>query len=149
MEETVRLSKEIDFEMAHALRGYDGLCSSIHGHSYKMVVTVKGIPLADESGNRDGMIIDFSDLKQLLMNCIVKNYDHALVLHEKDDILGLEKNQYKGKLIRTKFQPTCENLVSYFASVIRKNLPKKVLLSSVRLYETNTSYCEWLNSDNQ
>lgn len=44
----IRLTKEFSFEAAHALDGYDGPCREIHGHSYRLFVTVKGCPAAGE-----------------------------------------------------------------------------------------------------
>ena len=55
----IRLTKEFTFEAAHALEGYDGLCREIHGHSYRLFVTVKGTPCADESNPKFGMVMDF------------------------------------------------------------------------------------------
>ena len=45
---TLRLTKEFSFEMAHALMGYDGACREIHGHSYRLFVTVEGAPCTNE-----------------------------------------------------------------------------------------------------
>ena len=59
----VRISKEFNFDMAHALLGYDGLCKNIHGHSYTLVVTVTGAPVNDVNSPKNGMLIDFKDLK--------------------------------------------------------------------------------------
>jgi 6-pyruvoyltetrahydropterin/6-carboxytetrahydropterin synthase len=44
----IRLTKEFNFEMAHALWNYDGLCKNIHGHSYKLLVTVIGEAITDK-----------------------------------------------------------------------------------------------------
>lgn len=57
----IRLTKEFTFEAAHALEGYDGLCREIHGHSYRLFVTVKGTPCADESNPKFGMVMDFGE----------------------------------------------------------------------------------------
>ena len=79
----IRISKEFNFDMAHALLGYDGLCRNIHGHSYTLIVTVKGEPITDDDSPKDGMLIDFGDLKRLIKENIVSEYDHALVLNDK------------------------------------------------------------------
>nr|MDA3906383.1 6-carboxytetrahydropterin synthase [Bacteroidales bacterium] len=59
----IRLTKEFKFETAHALKGYDGLCKHIHGHSYELLVTVIGEPLEDQNSPKLGMVMDFGDLK--------------------------------------------------------------------------------------
>ena len=77
---TIRLTKEFSFEAAHALEGYDGACREIHGHSYRLFVTVKGRPCADESHPKCGMVMDFGDLKRIVGEEVVSRLDHAFVL---------------------------------------------------------------------
>ena len=77
----VRITKEFKFEMAHALYGYDGLCANIHGHSYKLWVTVKGEVKNENGHTKDGMLMDFTDLKSIVKPEIVDKYDHSLVLN--------------------------------------------------------------------
>jgi len=57
----IRLTKEFNFEMAHALFGYDGACKNIHGHSYKLSVTIKGQPIVDSKNPKMGMVMDFTE----------------------------------------------------------------------------------------
>ena len=56
----IRITKEFKFEMAHALYGYDGLCKNIHGHSYRLWVTVRGEVLEENGSKKDGMVLDLS-----------------------------------------------------------------------------------------
>ncbi len=60
---TIRITKEFSFETGHALYGYDGKCKNVHGHSYKLSVTVIGIPISNPGEVKLGMVIDFGDLK--------------------------------------------------------------------------------------
>jgi 6-pyruvoyltetrahydropterin/6-carboxytetrahydropterin synthase len=62
----IRVTKFYDFEMAHALWNYDGLCKNIHGHTYKLYVTVMGVPCNDSDDQKNGMVIDFGDLKRIV-----------------------------------------------------------------------------------
>ena len=66
MAQKIRITKEFHFETGHALYGYDGLCKNVHGHSYKLAVTVVGSPIVDPSQTKNGMVLDFSDLKKNL-----------------------------------------------------------------------------------
>ena len=59
----IRITKKFTFEAGHALYGYDGKCKNVHGHSYKLYVTVIGVPISDKGNVKYGMVIDFSDLK--------------------------------------------------------------------------------------
>lgn len=65
---TIRITKRFSFETGHALYGYDGKCRNVHGHSYKLFVTVIGHPISDTTHVKLGMVIDFSDLKVIVKN---------------------------------------------------------------------------------
>jgi 6-pyruvoyltetrahydropterin/6-carboxytetrahydropterin synthase len=145
---TVRISKEFNFDMAHALLGYDGLCKNIHGHSYTLVVTVAGVPIDDPDSPKDGMLIDFKDLKGMIKKYIIERFDHALVLNNAtpaDAVAVLQKHY--DKIVLLDYQPTTENMIADFAAQIRDLLPANLRLFSLRLRETPTSYAEWFASD--
>ena len=142
---TIRITKEFSFEMAHALEGYDGACSRIHGHSYQLFVTVQGIPSADHADPKCGMVMDFGVLKTLVNRTILSQYDHTLAMRRRAE----NRAPFDiPELCEFDFQPTCENLTAHFADLIRAELPAGVRLYSVRLYETATSFAEWFAEDN-
>lgn len=144
----VRVTKIFRFEMAHALWGYDGLCKNIHGHSYILKVTVSGKPVTDVNDIKQGMVIDFGDLKRVTSEHIVDRFDHSVVLNKKAPTQGFaELQEMFERHHYTDFQPTAENLVIYFAEILNRELPKSVNLESVILFETANSYAEWLASD--
>ena len=142
----IKITKQFSFEMAHALRNYDGLCRNIHGHSYKMDITLAGQPLHDENSPKNGMVMDFGDLKRLVNEEVISLLDHALVLNSKTDAQLVEvlKQNYE-KIVTVDFQPTTENLLEFIAAKIQARLPETVTLTCVRLRETDTSYAEWCN----
>ncbi|MDA3881998.1 MAG: 6-carboxytetrahydropterin synthase QueD [Bacteroidales bacterium] len=146
---TIRITKEFVFDMAHALHEYNGLCRNIHGHTYKLQVCLKGAINEDSSSPTKGMVMDFGDLKKIVKTDIVDRFDHALVLNkEHDPHEDIKKFQQEDKYIIVPFQPTCENLVAYFAEYIFNKLPEGIDLHSIRLYETPTSWGEWFAEDN-
>lgn len=142
----IRISKEFSFEMAHALDGYDGLCRNIHGHSYVLTVTVSGEPLADTASPKLGMVMDFGDLKSIVRQTVVDRFDHAFVIRK--GTVGHQNNPAFSRMVEVDFQPTSENLLLYFASLINPLLPDHVSLFSLRLSETATSFAEWYAADN-
>lgn len=147
--DTVRVTKEFGFEMAHALSHYDGACRNIHGHSYRLFVTVCGQPNSRAGHPKEGMVIDFKELKNTVSNLIVKPLDHSLVLHsELRTHMDVPLEKLTEKVVWYPFQPTCENLVIEFARLLRTGLPFGVSLHSIRLYETAQSYAEWFANDN-
>ena len=145
----IRITKEFCFEMAHALKHHDGPCKHIHGHSYKLEVTVLGTVLNDPQSPKQGMVMDFSDLKQLVQKHIIAKLDHALVLCEADIPEFNPEGPLFEKLVRVDYQPTCENLLLDFASTLHKQLSQKVKLVQLTLHETPTSQATWCCDDNE
>ena len=143
----IRITKKFKFEMAHALHGYDGLCKNIHGHSYKLHVTIKG-EIKHISGNaKDGMVLDFDVLKKIVKKEIIDKYDHSLVLNANSPHAEIDFSAFE-KVFFLNYQPTSENLVTDFALIIKNNLPEEIFLHKVILSETETSFAEWHINDN-
>lgn len=147
----IRVTKSFNFETAHALYGYDGKCKNIHGHSYKLFVTVKGSPILDSSNPKFGMVIDFGDIKKIVRAEVVDQFDHAILLNVNSPHKELGENlSAEGhKVIFTDYQPSCENMLLDMVRLIRPQLDASVELISIRLHETETSYAEWLAEDNR
>mgnify|MGYP001824841063 CR=1 FL=1 len=146
----IRITKQFNFETGHALYGYDGKCRNVHGHSYKLSVTVIGNPITDTSHVKLGMVIDFSDLKKIVKEEIVNQFDHATVFNKNTPHLELAKEltQRGHNVILADYQPTSENMVLDFAVKIKARLPENIKLHSLKLQETDTSFAEWYASDN-
>ena len=144
----VRVTKEFSFEMAHALEGHDGKCRNIHGHSYHLSVTIIGTPIHNLNNPKNGMVMDFGDLKGIVERVVIEPLDHSLVLFEESEFKRGIKN-CSGQLVVFKpYNPTCENLIIDFARQIRSALPGGAQLHSLKLRETQTGYAEWHASDN-
>ncbi len=146
----IRVTKRFHFEMAHTLYEYDGLCRNIHGHSYNLEVTLIGEPRNEPKHPKDGMVMDFGELKEIVKTEIVSRFDHALMVNRlvpasQIDLLQKTTN----RLILVDFQPTSENIAAFIAEILQQHLPAGVTLFSIRLYETVTSFAEWFANDNQ
>jgi len=146
----LHLTRIFHFDMAHVLLNYPGKCKNIHGHTYKLEVTVKGVPCNEETSPKKGMLIDFSDFKNLIHNEIITFWDHALMIHQDSDpiLLNALKSNYE-KIIIVPFQPTTENMICELATIIKKILPSDLQLFSLRLYETENSFAEWYDYENK
>jgi len=147
--QTIRLTKEFKFEMAHALKGYDGLCRNIHGHSYELLVTITGVPISDTSSTKLGMIVDFGDLKKIVRRTIIDEFDHALVLSRESANDFKPDVEMFGRAILVDYQPTSENMLIDFVVRLKDQLPANVKLHHLLLRETVTSYAEWFAEDNE
>lgn len=146
----IRLTKEFSFEAAHALDGYDGPCREIHGHSYRLFVTVAGRPVADPENPKYGMVMDFGVLKRIVNEQIVSRFDHAFVLRDSERGRAVREafGERFSNIVVVDYQPTCENMLADFARRIASRLPEGVRLHSLRLHETATSFAEWFAEDN-
>lgn len=146
----IRITKIFTFETGHALYGYDGKCRNVHGHSYKLYVTVIGSPISDPTHVKLGMVIDFSDLKKIVKDEIVDIFDHATVFNKNTPHVELAKElSTRGhNVLLVDYQPTSEMLVIDFSKKIQKYLPSNIKLHSLRLQETESSFAEWFASDN-
>jgi len=146
----IRITKQFSFETGHALYGYDGKCKNVHGHSYKLSVTVIGSPISDTSNVKFGMVIDFSDLKKIVREEIVDVFDHATVFNKNTPHVELaEELSNRGHhVILVNYQPTSENMVIDFAKKIQSRLPIDIQLHSLKLQETESSFAEWYALDN-
>ncbi len=107
------------FSAAHLLREYKGKCEHLHGHNYKVYVTVQA-----ETPGPGGMIIDFGDLKQITGR-VLEPLDHAFL----NEIPPFDK-----------IEPSAENLAAHLFDQIASQLPgQKGILSSVSVWESETA----------
>lgn len=121
----VTVTKLFEFEACHSLPYYEGACNNLHGHSYKLEVTVGGkVRETKYNDPKSGMIIDFKDLKAIVKEEVINKYDHSHL------------NAFFPN-------PTAEIMVKKMATDIIAKLPKGVFLVSCKLWETSTSYAEW------
>jgi 6-pyruvoyltetrahydropterin/6-carboxytetrahydropterin synthase len=113
-------------------------------------VTVIGVPIEDKNHVKYGMVIDFGDLKKIVNEEVVDQFDHATVFNKNTPHIELAKElmQRDHHVILVDYQPTTENMIVDFASKIEKRLPEGVRLFALKLQETNTSYTEWFATDN-
>ncbi|MFW6028852.1 MAG: 6-carboxytetrahydropterin synthase QueD [Halanaerobiales bacterium] len=139
----MKVTKEFKFDMSHMLAGHPGLCKNLHGHTYKLEVTV-------EDELVDGMVIDFKDLKNIVNGLIVDKCDHAFMYNQlsNDDAehdVARVLNEHHKKVVKTNFRPTAENMVIWIFGVLFHD--GDLNIKKIRLYETPTSYAEATLSD--
>lgn len=121
----VYCTKEFEFEAAHHLLNYEGACARVHGHTYKLQVTVSGeVYTSGLLQATDHMVLDFKELKKIVEDRIIRTHDHA-------DLNELYPN------------PTAEVMVVKMFLDISDALPRDTHLESVKLWETSTSFAEY------
>jgi 6-pyruvoyltetrahydropterin/6-carboxytetrahydropterin synthase len=103
----------------------------------------------DSKNPKNGMVIDFADLKAIVLKEIVTVFDHAVAVSRDFDKEKIEMlKETFGNTVIVDYQPTCENLVADFAQRIKKLMPAGIRLHNLKLYETAKSFAEWFASDN-
>ena len=130
------VTKEVTFDAAHLLTGYEGLCRNLHGHTYRLQVSVSSEP--DERG----MVVDFKRLKELMKSEITDRFDHSFIYDsasETERAIALFLQERGLRTVELPFSTTAENMARYFYGQLAKRVP----VSSVRLFETPTSCAEY------
>lgn len=137
------VTKRITFEASHRLLNYNGACKNIHGHSYKLEVT---LGLCKEE---NGMVMDFKYLNKLIQQKIIDGLDHALIVDARDntllDFCRVEGMKYT--IIDMEGGPTAENMAELIYGILLKELflltEQRPVGLHIKLWETENSYVEY------
>lgn len=122
--------------MGHRLPDHFGLCKNIHGHSYKMILTVEG------EMNAQQMVIDYYDLEKII-NPIIQEFDHSFMVNKNDSIVLEFLEKINSKKVVVDFDATVENICLFILNKIKvASLPKNIKAIGVRIYETQFDYAE-------
>jgi 6-pyruvoyltetrahydropterin/6-carboxytetrahydropterin synthase len=143
----VRITKQFNFEAAHALDGYEGKCKDIHGHSYHLMVTYIGQPKKDNQLSDCGMVVDFGEVKALVKQKILPLFDHRLILRKDSRFKEIAPINQRIRFVD--YQPTCENMLIEIVEILRSSQLDGAILVKGFLRETANSYAEWLMEDNR
>ena len=137
----MKVTKEINWHMAHRLTYHDGACRNLHGHTYKIQVTVTG-PMTVEKETSCGMVCDFSDLKTVLQEEIHDVLDHAVMVYKEDKLMMDMVKDTDLKVCVVDFVTTAENMSRWAFEKIQARL-KNLTVQSVVVYETETSWATY------
>ncbi len=138
----LKLTKIFHFETAHAIHGYDGACKNIHGHSYELHVTVVADTDYEDFIPAPGFIIDFKEIKKVVKEKVIQNFDHKLILSQAY-IAHHQMTNKAENLIIWEAEPTAENILLHIKDSLQKALPNHIQVDHLKLYETKDSYAEW------
>ena len=146
-------TKEFTFDCAHRLMGHNGLCRNVHGHTYRLQVTIRYLNEKEDQtlrgGSSDGMVMDFKFLKGIVTQHIISEYDHAYVCETvEEDVVAALLNEMRMRVVEMGRRPTAENMALHFAEILRGELPLFTHLVSVRVWETPTSFAEVVVDEN-
>ena len=134
----ITVTKTIKFDAAHILTNHQGLCKNLHGHTYRVDVSV-----AQGDGDTRDMVIDFKDLKRIASEVVCERFDHAFIYNtecagEREIAAVVEKNGMR--TVAIPFRSTAENLARMFFGELKALIPG---LSAVKVWETADSCAEY------
>ena len=131
------VTKTIKFDAAHVLTNHEGLCKNLHGHTYRVDVSV-----TQAEGDASDMVIDFKDLKRIATEVICERFDHAFVYNtesEGEREIAAVVERYGMRTVAIPFRSTAENLAKLFYGELKARIPG---LSAVKVWETADSSAE-------
>ena len=136
------VTKQIEIDMGHRVPNHESKCRNLHGHRYKIEVGVDDKVITEKGVSDEGMVIDFGDLKEIMMNEIDRWFDHGFVMYKSDEYFKeFATLNLKGqKIIFVPFIPTVENLTKYWYEILKPILKKRnIKIKYVKVWETPTS----------
>ncbi|MEA3500360.1 MAG: 6-carboxytetrahydropterin synthase QueD [Candidatus Marinimicrobia bacterium] len=122
------ISKIFNFSMAHRLTFHNGKCRNLHGHTYKLEITISG------NIDKNGIIIDFGDIKKIVNKNVIDKLDHTTAIYKYDPLL-LDNFPKVLRYNVFPYETTAENLAKW----IYDKLNKLLKIEKVRLWETPTN----------
>lgn len=137
------ITKTIEIDMGHRVPNHKSKCRNLHGHRYKIEVGVDDKVVTTTGTSDEGMVIDFSDLKQIMANELDAEFDHGFVISESDELFKTFaeiKLLESLKIIFVSFIPTAENLAKLWYHLLKKRLDEiNIKIKHVTVWETPTS----------
>lgn len=142
----IEITKSIEWDMGHRIPNHKSKCRNPHGHRYKLEVTLAGPVSTERGASHEGMVYDFGDIKQHLMDKVHAQLDHCFLASEEDLVFApLAKNESLGlKIILVPFVPTAENILLWCYQLLMQDYPATVPIVRLRLFETPSSYVEYI-----
>lgn len=128
-----QLTTEHSFDSAHFLAGYDGKCGNLHGHRWRVLLTVQSETLREDRQQK-GMCVDYAELKKDLRTEL-DALDHVLIIEQgslrESTMKALQEEKFQ--VVEMPFRPTAENFARYFYELFTlKGYP----VAKVEVYET-------------
>lgn len=139
-----QLTTEHSFDSAHFLAGYQGKCGNLHGHRWRVKITVKSDALREDAQQR-GMCVDFAELKKDLREEL-EQIDHVLIIEEN----SLREKTREAlaeegfSIVQMPFRPTAENFAAHFYRLFTE---KGYAVAQVKVYETPNNCASYSMED--
>ena len=134
----ITVTKTVKFDAAHVLTNHQGLCKNLHGHTYRVDISV-----TQAEDDASDMVIDFKDLKKIATEIICDRFDHAFVYNTKSEgetEIAAVVGRYGMRTVALPFRSTAENMARMFFEELKARISG---VSSVKVWETADSCAEY------
>lgn len=143
----IEITRRLEFDAGHRIPNHAGQCRHIHGHRYRLEITVKGEIISTPGAEDEGMLIDFGLIKKIGINLVVDKLDHAFLVSKNDTaLINFLSTIQEHKTVILDKVPTVENIAEYIFQLlspeIKKQYKNKLQLTKVRLYETPNCWAD-------
>ncbi|MBP6219435.1 MAG: 6-carboxytetrahydropterin synthase [Oligoflexales bacterium] len=149
------ITKVIEWDMGHRVPNHQNKCRFLHGHRYRLELSLSGSIQSNKGACDEGMICDFADIKKIAMEKIHDVLDHMFMAHREDPLMqGFEGSQtvhggqqMGSEILFVPFIPTAENIVIWCYEQIQDAFSlaqnKQIRIHQLRLYETPNSWADY------
>ena len=141
------ITRKLEFDAGHRIPDHNSQCRNLHGHRYTLEITLTGGVIDHDGQSNNGMIMDFSDVKQLAKDALVDVWDHAFLVYEKDEpVRAFLDSLPNHKTVVLPLVPTIENLARIAFDILKTvysdNFGTGLTLHKIKLYETPNCWAE-------
>lgn len=147
------VTKKVEIDMGHRVPNHKSKCKNLHGHRYVVEVGVDDKVVDTKGVSDEGMVIDFSDLKEIMMEEIDAVYDHSFTMFNEDEFIEIFqtiKNDKSQKINIVNFVPTAENLAAHWYRLIERQLVERgIAIKYLKVWETPNSTAIYTSEDNK
>jgi len=148
----MRITRRLEFDAGHRIPDHQSQCRHLHGHRYGIEVTLAGDVISVAGSPMNGMVMDFSEVKNIARQSIVDAWDHAfLVWREDTSVVAFLASLPEHKTVVLDVVPTAENLAILAFRTLdplyRDRYGNHLELERVRLYETPNCWADAIRGE--
>ena len=141
------ITRRLEFDAGHRIPHHASQCRHLHGHRYAIEITLSGEIISTEGVAEQGMVMDFSDVKNIANTVLIHHWDHAFLVYQGDHaVVEFLATLLEHKTVVLPVVPTAENLAAeafrLLDAAYRDTYGNQLRLHRVRLYETPNNWAD-------
>ena len=146
----MQITTRLEFDAGHRIPNHKSQCRNLHGHRYALEITLSGDIIHQKKASEDGMVMDFSDVKNIARESVIDVWDHAFLVYKDDKtVLDFLNSLENHKTVIFPSVPTAENMAAEAFRILKNQYKdtygNHLKLERVRLFETPNSWADALS----